>query len=55
LLVKGPGRPNVRFLDCLHGTPLLDIKRYLPTTDSEPEAAMGWLGPHATRNSNTAD
>jgi tRNA-Thr(GGU) m(6)t(6)A37 methyltransferase TsaA len=43
----------VRYLDCLNGTPLLDIKPYLPTTDSEPEATMGWLDPHATRNRNT--
>nr|WP_294503956.1 tRNA (N6-threonylcarbamoyladenosine(37)-N6)-methyltransferase TrmO [uncultured Rhodopila sp.] len=51
----GADRLNVRYLDCLDGTPLLDIKPYLPTTDSEPDAAMGWLGPHATRNSNTTD
>jgi len=44
----------VRYLDCLDGTPLLDIKPYLRTTDSEPEATMGWLDPHATRNRNTA-
>ena len=43
----------VRYLDCLDGTPLLDIKPYLPTTDSEPAATMGWLDPHATRNANT--
>jgi tRNA-Thr(GGU) m(6)t(6)A37 methyltransferase TsaA len=43
----------VRFLDCVDGTPLLDIKPYLPTTDAEPAAAMGWLSPHATRNANT--
>ncbi|MFO1025947.1 MAG: tRNA (N6-threonylcarbamoyladenosine(37)-N6)-methyltransferase TrmO [Acetobacteraceae bacterium] len=43
----------VRYLDCLDGTPLLDIKPYLPTTDAEPAATMGWLDPHATRNSNT--
>jgi tRNA (adenine37-N6)-methyltransferase len=36
------------------GTTLLDIKPYLPTTDSEPDAALGWLDPHATRNRNTA-
>jgi tRNA-Thr(GGU) m(6)t(6)A37 methyltransferase TsaA len=40
---------KVRYLDCLDGTPLLDIKPYLSTTDSEPGAAMGWLAPHATR------
>ncbi len=44
---------RVRYLDCLDGTPLLDIKPYLPTTDSEPAATMGWLDPHATRNRNT--
>jgi tRNA-Thr(GGU) m(6)t(6)A37 methyltransferase TsaA len=44
---------KVRYLDCLDGTPLIDIKPYLPTTDSEPSAAMGWLDPHATRNRNT--
>ncbi len=49
----GPERLNVRFLDCVDGTPLLDIKPYLPTTDSEPDARMGWLDPHATRNRQT--
>jgi tRNA (adenine37-N6)-methyltransferase len=44
---------KVRYLDCLDGTPLIDIKPYLATTDSEPSAAMGWLDPHATRNRNT--
>jgi len=44
----------VRYLDCLDGTKLLDIKPYLKTTDSEPDATMGWLDPHATRNRNTA-
>ena len=39
----------VRYLDCLDGTPLIDIKPYLPTTDSEPDAMMGWLAPHATK------
>jgi tRNA-Thr(GGU) m(6)t(6)A37 methyltransferase TsaA len=45
---------KVRYLDCIDGTPLLDIKPYLPTTDSEPSAKMGWLDPHATRNRNAA-
>ena len=43
-----PGVLRVRNLDCANGTPLLDIKPYLPTTDAEPEASMGWLAPHAT-------
>jgi tRNA (adenine37-N6)-methyltransferase len=38
----------VRYLDCVDGTPLLDVKPYLPTTDAEPDASMGWLKPHAT-------
>ncbi|HEX3347727.1 MAG TPA: tRNA (N6-threonylcarbamoyladenosine(37)-N6)-methyltransferase TrmO [Acetobacteraceae bacterium] len=40
---------RVRYLDCVDGTPLLDIKPYLPTTDAEPAARMGWLQKHATR------
>jgi tRNA-Thr(GGU) m(6)t(6)A37 methyltransferase TsaA len=36
---------RVRYLDCVDGTPLLDIKPYLPTTDAEPTATMGWLAP----------
>ena len=47
--LAGPGRLRVRYLDCRDGTTLLDIKPYLPTTDAEPEAAMGWLAPHRTR------
>ena len=39
---------RVRYLDCVDGTPLIDIKPYLPTTDAEPDANMGWLAPHAT-------
>jgi tRNA-Thr(GGU) m(6)t(6)A37 methyltransferase TsaA len=44
-----PDRLLVRYLDCVDGTTLLDIKPYLPTTDAEPDASMGWLAPHATR------
>lgn len=49
----GPNTLKVRFLDCVDGTRLLDIKPYLPTTDSQPDATMGWLDQHATRNRNT--
>lgn len=45
--IAAPGVLHVRYLDCVDGTPLLDIKPYLPTTDSEPEASMGWLRPAA--------
>ena len=44
----GEGVLQVRYLDCIDGTPLLDIKPYLPTTDAEPAATMGWLALHAT-------
>lgn len=43
-----PGRLRVRGLDCADGTSLLDVKPYLRTTDSEPEARMGWLTSHQT-------
>jgi tRNA-Thr(GGU) m(6)t(6)A37 methyltransferase TsaA len=50
---EAPGVLTVRYLDCVDGSALLDIKPYLATTDSEPAATMGWLDPHATRNRNT--
>ena len=33
---------SVRGLDCLDGTPLIDIKPYFASTDSRPEARVGW-------------
>lgn len=44
-----PGVLRLRGLDCIDFTPLLDLKPYLPSTDSVPDAAMGWLEPHRTR------
>jgi tRNA (Thr-GGU) A37 N-methylase len=41
-------RLSVIGLDCLDNTPLLDIKPYFASTDSVPEAIVGW---HAARNS----
>jgi tRNA-Thr(GGU) m(6)t(6)A37 methyltransferase TsaA len=35
-------------LDCLDGTPLLDIKPYFASTDAVPDAVVGW---HAARKS----
>lgn len=40
---------KVRYLDCIDGTPLLDIKPYLKSTDCEQDSSMGWLEQHATR------
>ncbi len=43
-LVKRDGRfLEVRALDCLDGTPLLDIKPYSAKIDSHPDARIGWL------------
>jgi tRNA-Thr(GGU) m(6)t(6)A37 methyltransferase TsaA len=33
---------QVRGLDCLDGTPLLDIKPYFASTDAKPAARVGW-------------
>lgn len=34
---------HVRELDVLDGTPLLDLKPYVPEFDHRPEARIGWL------------
>ena len=36
------GKLKIVGVDCLDGTPLLDIKPYFASTDSVPEAAVGW-------------
>jgi tRNA-Thr(GGU) m(6)t(6)A37 methyltransferase TsaA len=35
-------RLSVVGLDCLDGTPLIDIKPYLASIDSKPDAKVGW-------------
>jgi tRNA (Thr-GGU) A37 N-methylase len=35
-------RLTVVGIDCLDGTPLLDIKPYFASTDSAPDASVGW-------------
>ena len=42
-------RLSVSGLDCLDGTPLLDIKPYFASTDSVAEAVVGW---HAKRGAD---
>jgi tRNA-Thr(GGU) m(6)t(6)A37 methyltransferase TsaA len=42
LLSVEDGKLSVVGLDCLDGTPLLDIKPYFASTDSAPEAVVGW-------------
>jgi tRNA (adenine37-N6)-methyltransferase len=36
---------RVRGLDLLDGTPVLDVKPYVPYTDAIPHASHGWLDP----------
>ena len=40
-------RLEVVGLDCLDGTPLLDLKPYFASTDARPDAVVGW---HAGRD-----
>lgn len=41
------GRVAVKGLDALNGTPILDIKPYIPNFDSYPEASLPeWVGRH---------
>jgi tRNA-Thr(GGU) m(6)t(6)A37 methyltransferase TsaA len=42
LLQVDGGKLQVVGLDCLDGTPLLDIKPYFASTDSVPDAVVGW-------------
>ncbi len=40
-------RLTVRGLDCLDGTPLIDLKPYFASADARPQARVGW---HAARS-----
>ncbi len=43
------GRLKVRGLDCLNGTPLVDIKPYFSRTDSYGDANVRWEAGHGDR------
>jgi len=46
-LLRREGRMlHVRGVDMLDGTPILDIKPYLPNIDAWPDAGHGWLEPY---------
>jgi tRNA-Thr(GGU) m(6)t(6)A37 methyltransferase TsaA len=49
LKVDGP-KLSVVGLDCLDGTPLLDLKPYFASTDAVPDAVVGW---HQARPGST--
>jgi tRNA (Thr-GGU) A37 N-methylase len=38
---------HVDGIDVLDGTPLLDVKPYVPPFDAFPEATLGWLAGRA--------
>jgi tRNA (Thr-GGU) A37 N-methylase len=40
-------RLSVVGLDCLDGTPLIDIKPYFASVDSVPDAVVGWSAKEA--------
>jgi len=40
------GRVRVQGIDLLDGTPILDLKPYLPMLDAFPDAGHGWLEPY---------
>jgi tRNA-Thr(GGU) m(6)t(6)A37 methyltransferase TsaA len=48
LLAVDGNRLSVVGLDCLDGTPLLDVKPYFASTDSVADAVVGW---HAKKDS----
>ncbi|KPJ49432.1 S-adenosyl-L-methionine-binding protein [candidate division TA06 bacterium DG_26] len=43
LLERNGNLLKVRGLDAVEGTPLLDIKPYIPNLDARPDASRGWL------------
>jgi tRNA-Thr(GGU) m(6)t(6)A37 methyltransferase TsaA len=45
-----PGRVLVAELDLLDGTPILDIKPYVPEFDARGDARSGWYAEAARRN-----
>lgn len=46
---------HVADLDILDGTPLLDIKPYVPEFDRRDNVKIGWLGKNVAKLSNTKD
>lgn len=45
----------IQNVDMLDGTPLLDIKPYVPAFDERPNARFGWLEKHVHRLDETRD
>lgn len=43
LIERGERSLKVKGLDAIEGTPVLDIKPYIPEIDSKPNGKAGWL------------
>ena len=43
LVTVGEGVLQVRGMDLLDGTPILDIKPYVPYADAFPDSRAGWI------------
>ncbi|HZE21272.1 MAG TPA: TrmO family methyltransferase, partial [Desulfobaccales bacterium] len=48
-------RLHLREVDIVDGTPLLDLKPYVPRFDSRPDAASGWLADNLGRLDGVRD
>jgi tRNA-Thr(GGU) m(6)t(6)A37 methyltransferase TsaA len=49
LLAVEPGRVRIRGIDLLDGTPVLDLKPFVPLFDAREDVRTGWFGAAAER------
>jgi tRNA-Thr(GGU) m(6)t(6)A37 methyltransferase TsaA len=49
LVAVEPGGLRIRGVDLLDGTPVLDVKPYVPLFDAREDARTGWFGAAAAR------
>lgn len=53
LIAVEPGALRVEGIDCVEGTPVYDVKPYLPYCEAKPDARADWAG--AAPSARTAD
>ena len=53
--MEGDGKLIIEDLDILDGTPLLDIKPYVPEMDCRKADRIGWLEKHVHKLGKTTD
>jgi tRNA (Thr-GGU) A37 N-methylase len=49
LVAVEPGALRIRGIDLVDGTPVLDVKPYVPLFDARDEVRTGWFGAAAER------